>query len=103
MLAEHERLLLIVELIAHDLKIHKHLHFLEQGGLDTSFLNLHVHDNIFKLAGMDESKIDDALLDWYYQMAEKAFEIDVFRDEKKLIEVATEILVALNKRIYDKT
>jgi hypothetical protein len=102
MIEHQERLLIIVELIAHDLKIHKHLHFLEKSGLDTSFLQLHLHDKIFKLAGIDETQIDDPLHEWYYQMAEKAFEIDVFRDELKLLEIATEILVALNKKQYNK-
>lgn len=103
MIQEQERLLLLVELIAHDLKIHKHLHFLERSGLETFHLQLSIHDKIFRLVGIDGTNIDEDLREWYYQMTEKAVEIDVFEDEQKLIEFATDILVTLNKKRYTKT
>jgi hypothetical protein len=103
MIQEQERLLLLVDLIAHDLKIHKHLHFLERSGLETFHLQLNIHDKIFRLAGINKTELHENLREWYYQMAEKAVETDVFEDERKLIEFSTEILVTLNHKRYTKT
>lgn len=102
MISEHERLLLIVELIAHDLKICKHFHFLERSGLDTSNLGLNLHDKIFKLAGIDKDD-NEEVREWYFQMAENSIEIDVFSDEKKLLEAASEIMIGLDKKTHNRS
>ena len=39
MIQDQERLIIMAELIARDLKIHKHLHFLKKSGLHTSAFN----------------------------------------------------------------
>ena len=98
LIKEEKRLHFIIGLIADDLKIQKHLHLLSQSGLDSSLLQLKIHDKIFALAGIEEQKIDDSLREWYFQMAEKAFALDLFHDEIKLLEVASEILVELNRK-----
>ncbi len=97
---EERRLQLLIKLIADDLKIQRHLHYLEQSGLDTSFLQLNIHDEIFELIGLDESIINESLRDWYHSISERAFEFDIFKEERKLLEIATDILVALNKKQF---
>lgn len=103
MMEEQERLLLLVELIAHDMKIHRHLHFLEQSGLYVDDLRLSLDDKIFKLAGVKDTEIDEQLKVWYDEMIEKSIDIDAFRDKKKLLETAEEILVELNYKRQNRS
>ena len=100
--AYEDHLTFLVELIADDLKIHRHLHLLSLSGLDGALLKTNIHDKVFALAGIAKSKIDDSLREWYFQKAEKVFEIDIFKDEEQLYKIATEILVELNRRQYAK-
>lgn len=103
MIPEQERLLLLVELIAHDMKIHRHLHFLEQSGLYVDDLRLSLDDKIFKLARIEDTETDEQLKVWYDNMLEKSIEIDAFRDKKKLLDTAEEILVELNNKRQNRS
>lgn len=88
---------IVVGLVADDLTIHKHFHLLQQSGVDPAPLNLKIHEKVFALIGIDGKMPDDALRDWYFEMAEKTYVVDIFRDGKKLHEIAAEIVMALNE------
>lgn len=88
---------LTINLIARDLKIHKHLHFLSLSGLDTSPLNLQLNQDIFKLIGFEKTDLINEIEEWYFKQAERVFSIDTVNDVKALLELSAEILSGLNR------
>lgn len=87
---------LTVGLIVDDLKVHKHLYHLIQGGLDTT-LQLNLYRRIFVLAGFKESDITEELEDWYFEQTQRVTTIEITPDEQALSELAAEILEGLLK------
>jgi hypothetical protein len=86
-----------VGLIAEDLKIQKHLHFLSLSGVDTSHLDLQLNQVVFKLIGFEKTDVTRGIEEWYFKQAERAFSIDVVNDNKTLLELSSEILSGLNR------
>jgi hypothetical protein len=101
-ISEEKKFKILLELIADDLKIHKHFHYLSQSGLDNSLIQLRINETIFLLVGLEDEEINDTLKEWYNCMAEKVYPIDVFHDEKKLFQVASEILIELNNMCIER-
>lgn len=88
---------LTVGLIAEDLKLHKHLHFLSLSGVDTSPLSFQLNQLVFKLVGIEKNQAMDEIEAWYFKQAERVFSIDVANDTKTLLELSTDILSGLNR------
>ncbi len=88
---------LTISLIARDLKIHRHLHFLSLSGVDTSLLNLQLNHEIFKLIGFEKTDLINEIEEWYFKQAERVFSIDTTNDINALLELSAEILNGLNK------
>lgn len=87
-----------VGLIAEDLKVQKHLHFLSLSGVDTSPLDLQLNHIIFKLVGFEKTDFSTrGIEEWYFKQAERAFSIDAVNDNKALLELSSEILSGLNR------
>ncbi|TSJ44820.1 hypothetical protein [Fluviicola chungangensis] len=88
---------LTINLIARDLKIHRHLHFLSLSGVDTSLLSLQLNQDIFKLIGFEKTDLINEIEEWYFKQAERVFTIDTVNNTKALLELSAEILNGLNK------
>lgn len=88
---------LTISLIASDLKIHKHLHFLALSGADASLLSLQLNRDIFKIIGFKKTDLIIEIEEWYFKQAERVFPIDTVNDNKALLELSAEILNGLNK------
>lgn len=88
---------LIVGFIADDLKMQKHFYNLSLSGLDSTPLQLNLHEGIFILVGFRKDEITEEVKQWYFQQSEKVFGIDTFKDETALYELAGEILEGLLK------
>lgn len=88
---------LLVGLIADDLKIHKHLHFLTLGGLDSTPLKLSIHERVFNLLGFSNDEVTEEMEEWYFSQAERVYSLDIIHDSKMLLNLSVEILDGLNK------
>jgi hypothetical protein len=88
---------LIIGFIADDLKVQKHFYNLSLSGLDTTPLQLNLHEGIFQLVGFKKNEISEEVKQWYFQQSEKVFGIDTIKDEDTLNKLATEILDGLLK------
>jgi hypothetical protein len=88
---------LIVGFITDDLKVQKHYHNLSLSGLDTSPLELNLHNGIFILVGFKENNITDEIKQWYFKQTERIYNIDIINDEKALRNLSSEILEGLLK------
>ena len=86
---------LIIVFISDDLKVQKHFYNLSLSGLDTTPLQLTLHEGIFQLVGFKKHEITEEVKQWYFQQSEKVFGIDTINDEKALQELAAEILEGL--------
>lgn len=96
---------LIVGFIADDLKVQKYHYNLSLIGLDSSPLNLNLHEGIFRLVGFKENEISEEIKQWYFQQTERVFTIDIPNDEKAFIDLTTEILDGLikaRKKLYSQ-
>jgi hypothetical protein len=88
---------LIIGLISDDLKLHKHFHHLNRGGLDTTPLNLDLSQKVFVLVGFKETDISEELEYWYFKQAQRVNTIDFMHDEKAFTDLSSEILEGLLK------
>lgn len=88
---------LIIGFIADDLKVQKYHYNLSLIGLDSSPLNLNLHEGIFRLVGFKENEISEEITQWYFQQTERVFGIDTIKDENTLNKLASEILDGLLK------
>lgn len=86
---------LIVGFIADDLKMQKHFYNLSLGGLDSTPLQLNLHEGIFILVGFKKDEITEEVKQWYFQQSERVFNIDTFNDEIAINKLAAEILEGL--------
>lgn len=86
---------LILELISDDLKVQKHFYNLNLSGLDTTSLQLHLHNGIFQLVGFKKNDITEEITQWYFKQTERIFNIE--NNEKSFQYLASEILDGLVK------
>lgn len=96
---------LIIGFIADDLKVQKYHYNLSLIGLESSPLNLNLHEGIFRLVGFKENDISEEIKQWYFQQTERVFTIDFINDEKAFLDLTTEILNGLikaRKNIYSQ-
>lgn len=96
---------LIIGFIADDLKVQKYHYNLSLIGLDSSPLNLNLHEGIFRLVGFKENEISEEITQWYFQQTERVFTIDITNDEKAFQHLASEILeelIKFRKETYSK-
>ncbi|MGV3609660.1 MAG: hypothetical protein ACO1N0_01840 [Fluviicola sp.] len=94
---------LIVGFIADDLKMQKHFYNLSLSGLDSTPLQLNLHEGIFILVGFGKDEITEEVKQWYFQQTERGF--NIYNDEKAFQHLASEILEGLlkfRKEIYSK-
>lgn len=100
--AEAERHLhKLIETIADDLKIQKHLYSLTKIDGEVAFLELGSHDKIFELVGIQKDKINDSFREWYLQLTKKAIAVDLHEDEEKLLTIAAGLLIELNSKHFE--
>ncbi|TSJ41163.1 hypothetical protein [Fluviicola chungangensis] len=88
---------LIIGFIIDDLKVQKHYYNLSLSGLDTTPLQLNLHDGIFILVGFKEIDITEEIKQWYFKQTERVFTMDITNDEKALRNLSSEILEGLLK------
>lgn len=94
---------LIIGFITDDLKVQKYHYNLSLIGLDSSPLDLNLHEGIFRLVGFKENDITEEIKQWYFQQTERVF--NIVHDEKAFQYLASEILEGLmkfRKEIYSK-